>query len=63
MVKKDDDEVARSLLEGIGIVPEKQEIREQQNIYQASELGKIFNLNIYFLFGNVKVRGLTFFIK
>ena len=39
MVKKDDDEVARNILEGIGVVPEKQEIREQQNIYQASELG------------------------
>ena len=41
MVKKSEDELASDILKDIGIAPDSQEIREQQNIYQAAELGKL----------------------
>lgn len=37
--KGKEDEVAEDILQKIGIAPDKQSIREQQTIFQASELG------------------------
>ena len=39
MVKKNEEEIVHKIIQKIGIAPDKQEIREQQNIYQACELG------------------------
>ena len=40
MEGEDESLLAQNILEEIGIAPGVQEIREQQNIYQAAELGK-----------------------
>ena len=39
--KHEDEEtkIVHNIIEKIGIAPDKQEIREQQNLYQACELG------------------------
>ena len=42
MGKENEDEIVHKIIEKIGIAPDKQEIREQQNIYQACELGTVW---------------------
>ena len=44
--KHEDEEtkIVHNIIEKIGIAPDKQEIREQQNLYQACELGKVLQL-------------------
>ena len=36
-----EETIATQMLEGIGIAPESQEIRGQQNLYEASQLGNM----------------------
>lgn len=51
--KNEETKVVHQIIEKIGIAPDKQEIREQQDLYQACELGNLskYRSLIFCVFG------------